>query len=245
MDEVKCINIEKRLSHRAHWSIYGVQLYWNLIVFTFSCFKSSQLKPGSSRWNMFTTETLLAAGLWWLCRMEKYLQPLLNICCASLCSTEPVWMRWTCGSSLLSTRRHPRTEWRCVPCCWATAPTRPCSTVTARAPWTWPRPPSSKNDSPVSGNLLVHTQHTHNRLFFPNIRSIYRVRPLNTFLFPSLCFVDEFKGHSLLQAAREADMAKVKKTLALEIISFKHPQTSETALVRNKHWSLSLTVAGD
>ncbi|XP_031426376.1 tankyrase, TRF1-interacting ankyrin-related ADP-ribose polymerase b [Clupea harengus] len=40
----------------------------------------------------------------------------------------------------------------------------------------------------------------------------------------------EFKGHSLLQAAREADMAKVKKTLALEIISFKHPQTHETAL---------------
>uniref|UniRef100_A0A672JAU3 Poly [ADP-ribose] polymerase n=1 Tax=Salarias fasciatus TaxID=181472 RepID=A0A672JAU3_SALFA len=40
----------------------------------------------------------------------------------------------------------------------------------------------------------------------------------------------EFKGHSLLQAAREADMAKVKKTLALEVISFKHPQTNETAL---------------
>ncbi|KAI5622572.1 tankyrase-1 isoform X3 [Silurus asotus] len=40
----------------------------------------------------------------------------------------------------------------------------------------------------------------------------------------------EFKGHSLLQAAREADMAKVKKTLALEIINFKHPQTHETAL---------------
>uniref|UniRef100_A0AAQ4R8E8 Poly [ADP-ribose] polymerase n=1 Tax=Gasterosteus aculeatus aculeatus TaxID=481459 RepID=A0AAQ4R8E8_GASAC len=40
----------------------------------------------------------------------------------------------------------------------------------------------------------------------------------------------EFKGHSLLQAAREADMAKVKKTLALEIIGFKHPQTNETAL---------------
>lgn len=84
MDEVKCLNIEKRLSHRARWSIYGVQLYWNLIVFTFGCFKSSQLKPGSSRWNMFTTETLLAAGLWWSCRMEEYLQPLLNICCASL-----------------------------------------------------------------------------------------------------------------------------------------------------------------
>lgn len=27
-------------------------------------------------------------------------------------------------------------------------------------------------------------------------------------------------------------MAKVKKTLALEIISFKHPQTNDTALVR-------------
>lgn len=49
-------------------------------------------------------------------------------------------------------------------------------------------------------------------------------------LFPSS---DEFKGHSLLQAAREADMAKVKKTLALEIINFKHPQTHETALVRS------------
>ncbi|KAM6902875.1 poly [ADP-ribose] polymerase tankyrase-1-like isoform 1-T1 [Xenentodon cancila] len=40
----------------------------------------------------------------------------------------------------------------------------------------------------------------------------------------------EFKGHSLLQAAREADMAKAKKTLALEIINFKHPHTHETAL---------------
>uniref|UniRef100_A0A8C9S0K3 Poly [ADP-ribose] polymerase n=1 Tax=Scleropages formosus TaxID=113540 RepID=A0A8C9S0K3_SCLFO len=40
----------------------------------------------------------------------------------------------------------------------------------------------------------------------------------------------EFKGHSLLQAAREADMAKVKKALALEVINFKHPQSHETAL---------------
>ncbi|XP_047228404.1 poly [ADP-ribose] polymerase tankyrase-1-like isoform X2 [Girardinichthys multiradiatus] len=40
----------------------------------------------------------------------------------------------------------------------------------------------------------------------------------------------EFKGHSLLQAAREADMTKAKKTLALEIINFKHPHTNETAL---------------
>uniref|UniRef100_A0A8C6PNV9 Poly [ADP-ribose] polymerase n=1 Tax=Nothobranchius furzeri TaxID=105023 RepID=A0A8C6PNV9_NOTFU len=43
-------------------------------------------------------------------------------------------------------------------------------------------------------------------------------------------FLDEFKGHSLLQAAREADMTKAKKTLALEIINFKHPHTHETAL---------------
>jgi len=43
---------------------------------------------------------------------------------------------------------------------------------------------------------------------------------------------DEFKGHSLLQAAREADIAKAKKSLALEIINFKHPHTHETALVR-------------
>lgn len=50
--------------------------------------------------------------------------------------------------------------------------------------------------------------------------------------------IDEFKGHSLLQAAREADMAKVKKTLALEIIGFKHPQTNETALVSGSSFSL-------
>lgn len=43
----------------------------------------------------------------------------------------------------------------------------------------------------------------------------------------------------MLQAAREADVAKVKKTLALEIISFKHPQTNETALVRIKSMELA------
>lgn len=47
-----------------------------------------------------------------------------------------------------------------------------------------------------------------------------------------ISLTDEFKGHSLLQAAREADLAKVKKTLALEIINFKQPQSHETALVR-------------
>ncbi|XP_006006371.1 poly [ADP-ribose] polymerase tankyrase-2 isoform X1 [Latimeria chalumnae] len=40
----------------------------------------------------------------------------------------------------------------------------------------------------------------------------------------------EFKGHSLLQAAREADVARLKKHLSLEIVNFKHPQTHETAL---------------
>ncbi|XP_044194046.1 poly [ADP-ribose] polymerase tankyrase-2-like isoform X1 [Thunnus albacares] len=40
----------------------------------------------------------------------------------------------------------------------------------------------------------------------------------------------EFRGHSLLQAAREADVVRVKKHLSLETIGFKHPQTQETAL---------------
>ncbi|OXB66673.1 UNVERIFIED_CONTAM: hypothetical protein H355_003695 [Colinus virginianus] len=41
---------------------------------------------------------------------------------------------------------------------------------------------------------------------------------------------DEFKGHSLLQAARESDVARIKKHLSLETVNFKHPQTHETAL---------------
>ncbi|XP_059386139.1 poly [ADP-ribose] polymerase tankyrase-2-like [Carassius carassius] len=40
----------------------------------------------------------------------------------------------------------------------------------------------------------------------------------------------EFRGHALLQAAREADMALFKKHLSLETINFKHPLTQETAL---------------
>lgn len=43
--------------------------------------------------------------------------------------------------------------------------------------------------------------------------------------------LDEFKGHSLLQAARESDVNRVKKHLSLEIVNFKHPQTHETPLV--------------
>uniref|UniRef100_A0A2K6JPB7 Poly [ADP-ribose] polymerase n=1 Tax=Rhinopithecus bieti TaxID=61621 RepID=A0A2K6JPB7_RHIBE len=40
----------------------------------------------------------------------------------------------------------------------------------------------------------------------------------------------EFKGHLLLQAAREADVTRIKKHLSLEMVNFKHPQTHETAL---------------
>ncbi|XP_060698354.1 poly [ADP-ribose] polymerase tankyrase-2 isoform X3 [Hemiscyllium ocellatum] len=40
----------------------------------------------------------------------------------------------------------------------------------------------------------------------------------------------EFKGHSLLQAAKEADVICVKKHLCLENVNFKHPRTRETAL---------------
>uniref|UniRef100_A0A7N8YN72 Poly [ADP-ribose] polymerase n=1 Tax=Mastacembelus armatus TaxID=205130 RepID=A0A7N8YN72_9TELE len=40
----------------------------------------------------------------------------------------------------------------------------------------------------------------------------------------------EFRGHSLLQAARDADLARVKKHLSLETIGFKHPHTQETVL---------------
>ncbi|MGH0117319.1 UNVERIFIED_CONTAM: hypothetical protein FKN15_013842 [Acipenser sinensis] len=41
----------------------------------------------------------------------------------------------------------------------------------------------------------------------------------------------EFKGHTLLQASRETDIARIKKHLTLDIVNFKHPQTHETALV--------------
>ncbi|KAK1793872.1 hypothetical protein P4O66_010697 [Electrophorus voltai] len=40
----------------------------------------------------------------------------------------------------------------------------------------------------------------------------------------------EFRGHALLQAAREADPVRVKKHLSLETIHFQNPKTHETAL---------------
>ena len=42
---------------------------------------------------------------------------------------------------------------------------------------------------------------------------------------------DEYKGHRLLESAKQADVAHVKKQLATEIVNFKHPFTGETALV--------------
>lgn len=44
-------------------------------------------------------------------------------------------------------------------------------------------------------------------------------------------FADEFKGHCLLEAARQADPAKVKKYLAPDVVNFKHPYTGDTPLV--------------
>ncbi|KAF8774082.1 Poly [ADP-ribose] polymerase tankyrase-1 like protein [Argiope bruennichi] len=40
----------------------------------------------------------------------------------------------------------------------------------------------------------------------------------------------EFKGHSLLEATRLADPARVKKALTLDVINFKHPFTHDTPL---------------
>ncbi|XP_023848858.1 poly [ADP-ribose] polymerase tankyrase-2 isoform X2 [Salvelinus sp. IW2-2015] len=40
----------------------------------------------------------------------------------------------------------------------------------------------------------------------------------------------EFRGHALLQAAREADLPRLKKHLSPETMTFKHPLTHETAL---------------
>lgn len=71
-------------------------------------------------------------------------------------------------------------------------------------------------------------------LFRPPLRLAPRRAPTVRLSTARPLLLDEFKGHSLLQAAREADVAKVKKTLALEIISFKHPQTNDTALVRTE-----------
>lgn len=65
-------------------------------------------------------------------------------------SMELVWTPWTCGSSHLCTKQRLKTEWRFALCCWATGPTPPCSTATAKALWTWHPLPSWKKDFHVS-----------------------------------------------------------------------------------------------
>ena len=51
----------------------------------------------------------------------------------------------------------------------------------------------------------------------------------------------EFKGHSLLEGARQSDAAKVKKFLTSDMMGFKHPFTGDTALVRSTSWLYSIT----
>lgn len=43
-------------------------------------------------------------------------------------------------------------------------------------------------------------------------------------------FLDEYKGHLLLEAARQADNTKLKKYLTADIVGFKHPYTGDTAV---------------
>lgn len=74
----------------------------------------------------------------------------------SFASTEPVWTPWICGSSPLYMKRRLKTEWRCALCCWATGLTRPCSTATAKALWTWHPLPSWRRDLHVSVALNLH-----------------------------------------------------------------------------------------
>ncbi|KAJ8025370.1 Tankyrase-1 [Holothuria leucospilota] len=40
----------------------------------------------------------------------------------------------------------------------------------------------------------------------------------------------EYRGHTLLEACRQSDHAKVKKILAVDIVNFKHPHTQESPL---------------
>jgi len=41
----------------------------------------------------------------------------------------------------------------------------------------------------------------------------------------------EYKGHRLLDSAKQADVGHVKKQVSSDLVNFKHPFTSETALV--------------
>lgn len=41
----------------------------------------------------------------------------------------------------------------------------------------------------------------------------------------------EYKGHRLLDTAKQADVGHVKKQVSSDLVNFKHPFTGETALV--------------
>ena len=46
-----------------------------------------------------------------------------------------------------------------------------------------------------------------------------------------LCGLDEYNGYSLLDAARQADLSRVKKFLASETVNFRHFKTGDSPLV--------------
>ena len=54
---------------------------------------------------------------------------------------------------------------------------------------------------------------------------------LGLLIITNILIPDEFKGHSILEGARQTDLGRVKKYL--EVVSFKHPYTGDTALVSN------------
>lgn len=43
-------------------------------------------------------------------------------------------------------------------------------------------------------------------------------------------YLDEYKGHCILDACRQADVPRLKKILTTEIVNFVHPYTADTAL---------------
>ena len=49
--------------------------------------------------------------------------------------------------------------------------------------------------------------------------------------------LDEFKGHSFLEAVKSGDLGKVKR--GAEIVNFVHPLTMDTALVSFLYYFLS------
>lgn len=89
---------------------------------------------------------------------------MVPVCLAH--STGRALTPWTYGSSPRCTRRPVRIEWRCVHCCWVTAPIPHCSTATARARWMWRPHLSLKSDSPVSA---IHRAYAYFHISFSHL----------------------------------------------------------------------------